>query len=130
MLAHQSEFYRMGKEILAAVPESSRGWEAILGAAPEPGEGWETDDGTVDGFRKYRDEHGQPVVVITLVCWHSIHRFAYNMLGWQVEFADMGRTILRSHRKAVGRETWKQIWEMYHGEAEKPMTFHWGREDD
>lgn len=109
MLDHQMEFWRMGKAILAGEPESGV-------------------DRTVDGFRRYEDEYGQSVVEITLVCWHSIHRFAHNMLGWQVEFSAMGRKILQSHRRDVGPVRWKSLWAMYHGTGEPPMTFHWGRD--
>jgi hypothetical protein len=113
MLDHQMEFHRMGKRILKATP----------GARPR------RIDDTVDGFRVFTDDYGQPVVVITLVGWHSIHRFAYNMLGWQCEFSVMGRKILKSHRRAAGRANWKAIWTMYHGAHEKPMTFYWGTDD-
>lgn len=113
MLGHQCEFARMGEKILWGRP-AKHAWRI---------------DNTVDGFLKYTDEYGQTVVVITLVCWHSIHRFAYNMLGWQVEFCAMGRKILRSHRRAVGKDEWARIWAMYHGEHEKPMTFYWGRDE-
>lgn len=114
MLDHQSEFQRMGRNILAASAEPSAIWQAK--------------DAAVDGFRKFRDDRGEAVVEITLVHWHSIHRFAYNMIGWQVEFAAMGYKILRSQRRAVGPVVWREIWAMYHGDHEKPMTFHWGND--
>lgn len=81
------------------------------------------------GHRLSRNEHGEPVLTITLVGWHSIHRFAYNLLGHQCEFAEMGRKILRSHRRTVGKQAWQRLWAVYHGERDKPMTFHWGRDD-
>lgn len=114
MLAHQSEFHRMGKAILTV----------------QPAKQYNPTGDTVDGFQKYYvEEIRDQVVTITLVGWHSIHRFAYNMLGWQVEFAAMGRKILKSQRRAVGRDTWRSLWEMYHGAAEKPLTFTWKREE-
>lgn len=113
MLKHQSEFHRMGKAILAAKPAKHA---------------WRTED-TVDGFRMFHvDGLADPVVVITLVGWHSIHRLAYNMLTWQVEFSAMGRKILKSHRRDVGRDAWRELWAMYHGDHEKPLTFTWKRE--
>jgi hypothetical protein len=96
--------------------------------APTKESPWRIDN-TVDNFQRYHvDGINDPVVTITLVGWHSIHRLAYNMCGWQVEFAAMGRKILRSHRRAVGRDRWRALWAMYHGEHEKPMTFTWKRE--
>lgn len=114
MLDHQSEFQRMGRDILAASAEPSAIWQAK--------------DDAVDGFRKFRNDRGEAVVEITLVHWHSIHRFAYNMLGWQVEFGEMGQKILKSHRRAVGPVAWREIWAMYHGAHETPMTFTWRRD--
>jgi hypothetical protein len=84
---------------------------------------------TVTGYRYSRNEHGEPVVTITLVGWHVIHRFAYNLLSHQIEFARMGTDILRVQRRRIGRERWGLIWRMYHGEHSKPMTFRWKRDD-
>jgi hypothetical protein len=82
----------------------------------------------MSNYRATRNEHGEPVVTITLVGWHEIHRFAYNLLKHQCEFAEMGRKILKYQRKAIGREQWNRIWAMYHGEHDKPMTFIWKRD--
>jgi hypothetical protein len=113
MLDAQVEFHRMGRKILDA-PVAKHNWRI---------------DNTADGFRKHHvDGIDDPVVTIVIVGWHDIHRLAYNMLRWQVEFSAMGRQILKSHRRAVGRQTWRALWEMYHGTAEKPMTFTWKRD--
>lgn len=113
MLKHQTEFHRMGQAILKATP-AKHNWRL---------------DNNVDGFRMFHvDGFADPIVVITIVGWHDIHRLAYNMLGWQVEFSAMGRKILKSHRRAVGRDAWRELWAMYHGTAEKPLTFLWKRE--
>lgn len=113
MLVHQSEFARMGQD--------------ILGSTPCPR--YRRPRRTCDTFQRYQAIGIQDQVLeITLVGWHSIHRFAYNMLGWQVEFSAMGRKILRSHRRDAGRDRWRALWAMYHGEHDKPMTFTWKNE--
>jgi hypothetical protein len=114
MFTAQVEFGRMGRQILEAEP-----------GAATPSRRY----GLVNGFCKfYIDGTVDQVVVITLVGWHDIHRLAYNMLKWQVEFAAMGRGILKSHRRAIGKAAWRDIWVILHGKAEKPLTFHWGRD--
>lgn len=113
MLDAQVEFHRMGQKILNA-PVSPHNWRM---------------DDTVDGFRKcHVDGLADPVVTIVIVGWHDIHRLAYNMLKWQVEFSAMGRKILKSQRRTVDRQVWRSLWEMYHGTEEKPLTFTWKRD--
>lgn len=77
-------------------------------------------------YRASRNQHGEPVVTITLVGFHDIHRFAYNLLKHQCEFARMGTQILKGQRRRVGKKKWAEIWALYHGSHEKPMTFYWG----
>lgn len=79
-------------------------------------------------YRASRNQHGEPVVTITLVGGSDIHRFAYNLLRQQVEFARMGRQILKGQRRRMGRKAWVEMWRMYHGDAEPPLTFYWGRD--
>lgn len=79
-------------------------------------------------YKATRNKHGEPVVTITLTGGHEIHRFAYNLLKHQCEFARMGTRILKGQRRRMGKERWDAMWRMYHGEAEKPMTFFWGRD--
>jgi hypothetical protein len=58
----------------------------------------------------------------------DIHRFAYNLLDDQSEFAEMGRKILKSQRRRIGRNRWRHVWRILHGNESTPMTFHWGRD--
>ena len=74
-----------------------------------------------------RDRNGEAVVTITLTGESDIHRFAYNLLSQQVEFAAMGRNILKSQRRRLGKARWVGMWHTFHGE-QKPLTFSWKRD--
>jgi hypothetical protein len=52
-----------------------------------------------------------------------------DLLRHQCEFARLGTRILKGQRRRIGKKKWDEIWRMYHGEAERPMTFRWGRDD-
>jgi hypothetical protein len=79
-------------------------------------------------YRASRNEHDEPVVTITLVGGHDIHRFAYNLLSQQVEFAEMGRNILKGQRRRMGKKAWDRMWRVFHGDSKPPMTFSWKRD--
>lgn len=78
---------------------------------------------TVDGMQMHRNRHGEPVMVITMVGWHSIHRFAHNLMRAQVEFYDIGRRAFRAEWRDIGSEQWRKIWKIFHGEASEPIDF-------
>lgn len=75
-----------------------------------------------------RHADGDAVVTITITGESDIHRFAYNLLDDQCEFAEMGRNILKSQRRRLGRATWVHMWKTFHGETSKPLTFSWKRD--
>lgn len=74
------------------------------------------------------DKNGDAVVTITLTGESDIHRFAYNLLSQQVEFAEMGRDILKSQRRRLGKAAWVDMWRTFHGDKSKPLTFSWKRD--
>lgn len=74
------------------------------------------------------DSRGTPRLTIVIEGENDIHRFAYNLLHDQVEFAEVGRQVLKSQRRRFGPQRWRAMWHSLHGEHSKPLTFHWGRD--
>lgn len=102
-LPAQTEIAEMGQQILAAPIAVRR----------------RRSDRTHDQVQKhYAAGVTDPVVTIVVVGWRSIHRIAFNMLAWEIEFAEMGRKILGSHRKDIGAEAWQELWASSHGCAQ------------
>lgn len=61
------------------------------------------------------NEHGEPVVTITLVGYHEMYRFAHHMEKGQVEFGKAGNQIIRKLRRRLTSASWDDWMRTLHG---------------
>jgi hypothetical protein len=53
-------------------------------------------------YRRTRNKHGDPVLVITVTGWHDIFRLNWNLLHAQCEFSASARQTFRWMRRCLG----------------------------
>ena len=53
-------------------------------------------------FKHSRDEHGDPVLTITVTGWHDIFRLQWNLLHAQCEFSAAARKSCQWMRRSLG----------------------------
>lgn len=53
-------------------------------------------------FKHSRNQHGDPVLTITVTGWHDIFRLQWNLLHAQVEFSAAARKSFQWMRRSLG----------------------------
>lgn len=65
--------------------------------------------------RVTKNEHGEPVLTVTVTGFHDAYRFADGMTRLQCEFAHHGRNRIASLRRLCSRENWEAAMDYFHG---------------
>lgn len=53
-------------------------------------------------YLRTRNEHGDPVLIITVTGWHDIFRLNWNLLHAQVEFSAAASKTFQWMRRSIG----------------------------
>lgn len=60
-------------------------------------------------WTRTRNEHGDPVLTITIVGWHDIFRLCWNLLHAQVEFSAESRKVFQWMRRSLGAKRYDEF---------------------
>ena len=60
-------------------------------------------------YERKRNEHGDPVLVITITGWHDIFRLNWNLLHAQCEFSAAARKTFQWMRKSIGAKRYDEF---------------------
>lgn len=72
------------------------------------------------------NEHGEPVVTLTITGWHDAFRFAWAISHLQCDFADVGRRIAGSLRRRIGAKAFADYQERFTSNR----ALAWVRDDE
>lgn len=59
------------------------------------------------------NEHGEPVVTVTILGWDDAFRLSWALAHLQCDFADVGRRIGSSLRRKLGAVRWREMHARY-----------------
>lgn len=71
-------------------------------------------------YRRTRNQHGDPVLHITVTGAHDIYRLNWNLLHAQCEFSEAARGTYRWLRRVMGAPSFDHLDQMLtHGKAKR-----------
>lgn len=65
------------------------------------------------------NEHGDPVMTLTITGVHDVFRFAHHLTRGQCEFADVGQRVLRRLKRRMGSPRYGAYDESMHGTSKR-----------
>ncbi len=69
-----------------------------------------------------RNEHGDPVLTITVVGFYDIFRLSWNLLGAQVEFSEQARKTFQWMRRSLGASRFDEFDQSMTGGKTRPYS--------
>lgn len=72
------------------------------------------------------NDHGEPIVVVTITGWHDAFRFAWALAHLQCDFADLGRRIGGSLKRRIGAKAFRSQHAYFTGNEQ----IAWARDED